>query len=324
MAFTPRYSKPNPDSPYYSTYDRFYWLDVKPYGGNCTGYAYGRFNEVAGRSLYNEFYITHSPADAKYWIYNTWPDQTHTSGSIDIQLGDILVWGSSTGFGHVENVEAINGNTITTSGSIWGSTYGRSTEFYTRNIAYPSWGSAMGSIVHNDGSSSYYSNPFIGYIHNKYVEPGPGPGPTPSEDLDISISPSSYSVTMRSDADYVDFTYNITVTGVPAGESVSSGNTYPGLSRVQNTGWSYTDYTVSGVTYRRATKTQTLRYEREHSYAYTITKHMYYNLSFSTGTVSTDTPMYINVEASSAGGDYLYYWITRQKRKRGRIHGIFC
>jgi len=323
MAFTPRYSKPNPDSPYYSTYDRFYWLDVEPYGGNCTGYAYGRFNEVAGRSLYNEFYITHSPADAKYWIYNTWPDQTHTSGSIDIQLGDILVWGSSTGFGHVENVEAINGNTITTSGSIWGSTYGSSTEFYTRNIAYPSWGSAMGTIVHNDGSSSYYGNPFIGYIHNKYVEPGPGPGPTPSEDLDIGISPASYSVTMTGSQDYVDFTFSIVITGIPSGQTVSGGNTYPGLSRVYNSGWNYSDYTVSGVTYRRAAKTQTLRYYREQNTAYTTTKHMYFNMSFSTGSISTDTPMYINVQRKTGENDDIIYYLAK-RRKRGRINGWIC
>ena len=324
MAFIPRYTKPDPDSSYYSTYNRFYWLDISPYGGNCTGYAYGRFNEVAGRSLYSDFYITHSPTDAKYWIDNTWPDQTHTGGTIDIHLGDILVWGSSTKFGHVENVEAINGNTITTSGSIWGSTYGTSMEFYTRNITYPSWGSSMGRIYHNDGSYTDYGNPFIGYIHNKYAEPGPGP--TPTEDLEITISPSSYSVTMRAADDHVDFTYDITITGIPEGETVSGGNTYPGLYRVYNTGWSYTDYTVSGVTYRRATKTQTLRYDREYDYAYTTTKHMYFNLSFETGTIDTDTPMYINVQAAGGGGggDEVLYYLIKRRRKRGRIHGYIC
>ena len=323
MAFTPRYSKPNPDNPYYSTYDRFYWLDVEPYGGNCTGYAYGRFNEVAGRSLYNEFYITHYPADAKYWIYNTWPDQTYTSGTVDIHLGDILVWGSSSGFGHVENVEAINGNTITTSGSIWGSTYGSSTEFYTRTITYPNWGSTMGTIVHNDGRSSYYGNPFIGYIHNKYVEPGPGPGPTPAEDLDIGIDPGSYSVTMSPYQDYVDFTFDIVITGVPDGETVSGGNTYPGLVRVYNTGWSYSDYTVSGVTYRRASKTQTLRYYREQDTAYSITKHMYFEMSFSTGSIDTDTPMYIDVQTKAGRDNAVIYYLAK-KRKRGRINGWIC
>lgn len=305
MAFTPRYTKPDPNSAYYSTYDRFYWLDVEPYGGNCTGYAYGRFNECAGRSLYSEFYITHSPADAKYWIYNTWPDQTYTSGTIDLHLGDILVWGSATGFGHVEVVEAINGSTITTSGSIWGSTYGTSMEFYTRTISYPSWNTAMGRIYHNDGSYTDYGNPFIGYIHNKYVEPGPGPEP---EEPTIYISPSSYTKTMGAEEDYVDFPFTITIEGIPVGESASGGNTYPGLSRVANTGWSYSSYVVDGVIYQRATKSQTLRYTRESDGEYSVTKHMYFNLTFSNGSINSDTRMAINVEKKKPKGVLFLEW----------------
>ena len=299
MAFTPRYTKPNPSSNYYDAYNRFPWLDISPYGGNCTGYAYGRTNEIAERNLYYDFYITAGQGDAKDWIYNTWPDQTHTSGSIDIHLGDILVWGSDTGFGHVEVVEAISGSTITTSGSIWGSTYNSSMEFYNRDIAYPSWGSAMGRIYHNDGSSVTYNNPFIGYIHNKYISPGPGPEP---ETPDITISPSSYYKVMASNEDYVDFTFNIEIDGIPDGYTVSGGNTYPGLSRVYNTGWSYTSYTVSGVTYQRATKTQTLRYDREQNIAYSVTKYMYFNLSFPNGNINTSTEMIIDVEAKPVGG----------------------
>lgn len=160
----------------------------------------------------------------------------------------------------------------------------------------------------------------IGYLHY----PSGGPGPTPTEDLEISISPSSYSVTMSGAQTYVDFTYNITITGIPEDETVSGGNTYPDLYRVYNTGWSYTDYTVSGVTYRRATKTQTLRYDREHDYAYTTTKHMYFNLSFETGTIDTDTPMYINVQASGGGGGKDVIYVIKRRRKRGRIHGYIC
>lgn len=305
MAFTPRYTKPDPNSAYYSTYDRFYWLDVEPYGGNCTGYAYGRFNECAGRSLYSEFYITHSPADAKYWIYNTWPDQTYTSGTIDLHLGDILVWGSATGFGHVEVVEAINGSTITTSGSIWGSTYGTSMEFYTRTISYPSWNTVMGRIHHNDGSYTDYGNPFIGYIHNKYVEPGPGPEP---EEPTIYISPSSYIKTMGAEEDYVDFPFTITIEGIPTGESASGGNTYPGLSRVANTGWSYSSYVVDGVIYQRATKSQTLRYTRESDGEYSVTKHMYFNMTFSNGSINSDTRMVINVEKKKPKGVLFLEW----------------
>ena len=105
---------------------------------------------------------------------------------------------------------------------------------------------------------------------------------------------------MPESADSIDFTFTILVEGIPDGESVSGNNTYPGLTRIYNTGWSYTDYTYSGTTYRRATKTQTLRYARESDSAYTTTKHMYFNMTFSTGTLSTDTPMYITIEAKQS------------------------
>lgn len=321
MAFTPRYTTPTDTSTYYGSYNSYNRFSSYGNEGNCTWYAYGRTGEIAGRNIYNDFYITQPPGNGKDWIYNSWPSYTHTSGTIDLHLGDILVWGGGR-HGHVEVVEAISGNNITTSYSISGDNWASSRYFAIRIITKPSWGSELGWVEYNDGSSSYLRNTFIGYIHNKYVEPGPGPGPTPSEDLEISITPSSYNVTMQASEDHVDFTFNITITGIPADQTVSGGNTYPGLSRVQNTGWSYTDYTVSGVTYRRATKTQTLRYYREHSYAYTITKHMYYNMSFSTGTISTDTPMYINVQAKPSNNNALYYWI--KKRKRGRINGWIC
>ena len=128
----------------------------------------------------------------------------------------------------------------------------------------------------------------------------PKSSPTPGPDLEISITPSSYNETMTSSLDYLDFTFNIVIDGIPSGGTVSGGNTYPGLTRVYNTGWSYTDYTVSGTTYRRAEKTQTLRYARESDSAYTTTKHMYFNLTFSTGTIDSDTPIYINVEGKQS------------------------
>lgn len=135
----------------------------------------------------------------------------------------------------------------------------------------------------------------IGYLHNPNIQPGPGP--TPSPDLEISITPSSYDVTMDKNEEYKDFTFNIVVTGIPDGETISGGNTYPGLSRVYNTGWSYTDYEYEGETYRQASKTQTLRYVRESKRKYEITKHMYYDLEKSTGEIHTDTQIKILVEA---------------------------
>ena len=308
MAFTPRYTQPTASGYYgsWNTYNRFGWLFAdNDYGGNCTGYAYGRTSEIAGRNIHDDFYITQSPGNGKDWIYNSWPEYTHTSGAIDIHLGDILVWGGGT-YGHVEVVEAINGNKLTVSYSVYGETYGSSREFGIRTVDYPSWGSYMGVWTDNDGNDHNYTNTFIGYIHNKYLdEPGPGPEP---EEPTIYISPASYTKTMGAEEDYVDFPFTITIEGIPVGESASGGNTYPGLERVANTGWSYSSYAVDGVIYQRATKSQTLRYRRESDGEYSVTKHMYFNMTFSNGSISSDTRMVINVEKKKPKGVLFLEW----------------
>ena len=345
MSFTPRLSAPTNFSTYYTerripaqpdgtpTYWQYFYSGDYSYSttgahtGNCTWYAMGRSAEIAGRNIYSEFAGSY---EAQNWE-NIWiGNPAQTSGSIAWQPGDILIWANNAmTFGHVEVVEVINGNYLTISYSAYSGTDPQSdngTFFNTRRRSKPTWGDPASvtsesdsRFIRNSGATYFLTNEFlIGVIHNPYYEPGP----SPSENLDISISPSSYTVTMSASQTYIDFTFNITITGIPAGATVSGGNTYPGLSRVYNTGWSYTDYTVGGVTYQRATKTQTLRYTREYNYAYSTTKHMYFNMSFSTGTISTDTPMYITVASSGGGDDALYYWI--KKRKRGRIHGIIC
>ena len=162
------------------------------------------------------------------------------------------------------------------------------------------------------------------YILVNPNSPGPGPTPpeppTPTETLTIDIVPPVYNSTMSGNADYLDFSFSITITGIPAGETVSGGNTYPGLSRVYNTGWIYSDYVVDGTTYRSAYKQQTLRYFRESSGAYSITKHMYFNISKSTGTISTDTRMNITVESSPV---LLAVLAARKKKERGRYNVEF-
>lgn len=130
----------------------------------------------------------------------------------------------------------------------------------------------------------------------RYTGSEPPTPPTPTETPKITITPSAYFKTMSSAADYVDFPYSITITGIPAGETVSGGNTYPNLSRVYNTGWSYSSYTIDGVTYQTATKQQTLRYYREGVSAYATVKYMYFNLTFSNGSIHSTTPMTINVQ----------------------------
>lgn len=169
--FDPRYSTPTDTSTWYGSYNS--WNRFSSYGneGNCTWYAYGRTGEIANRNIYDEFYITSGSGHGKDWIYNTWPDETHTSGSIDLELGDILVWGCGT-YGHVEVVENIESNSITTSYSISGVNWSDSMYFNTRSIAIPNWNSYLGWVEYNDGSRHYLSNCFIGYIHNPYADQG--------------------------------------------------------------------------------------------------------------------------------------------------------
>lgn len=305
MSFTPRYTMPDPSSNYYDAWNRFYWMDISPYGGNCTGYAYGRSNEIAGRSLYNEFYITGPDGNAKNWIYNTWPDYTHTSGSIDLQLGDILVWGCGT-FGHVEVVEAINGNQITTSYSVWGETYGTSQKFATRTISKPSWGSDLGYWVDNNGTTHYYSNCFIGYIHNKYADVGPTPEPeTPRG----SFSPSSASSSIDENSDSVTRSFDITILGMPVSAYCTGSFSLDGCTMVSQTGWSYSFYIgEDGNTYGKAEKTITVRYDRESNDAYSTTKTIRYTDSFTTGSVNIPATWNISVAKKKSGAVLFLQW----------------
>lgn len=275
--------------------------------GNCTWWCWGRLYETTGTYLV-------TMGDAKYW-YDRYSGNKDTDAT-NINPGDIIVLTNSDA-GHVMFVESVAGNTIYISQSAY-STRSVWNGMSCLTASYQKSEITQGSLVdmYRGHGAAYYEE-VVGVIH---TGPTPGPGPTPSEDLEISISPSSYAVTMSATQDYVDFTFNITITGIPAGATVSGGNTYPGLSRVRNTGWSYTNYTVGGTTYQRATKTQTLRYNREHSYAYTTTKHMYFNLSFSTGTISTDTPMRINVQMKSSLTNILM--IAARRRKKGGIINV--
>lgn len=275
--------------------------------GNCTWWCWGRLYETTGTYLV-------TMGDAKYWYDrytgNKDPDATN------INPGDIIVLTDSNA-GHVMFVESVAGNTIYISQSAY-STRSVWNGMSCLTASYQKSEITQGSLVdmYRGHGAAYYEE-VVGVIHT-----GPTPGPTPSENLDITISPSSYNVTMTSAQDYVDFTFNITITGIPAGASVSGGNTFPGLARVSNgSGWVYTNYTVGGTTYQRAVKTgMVLRYTREHDYAYTTTKHMYFNLSFSTGTVSTDTPMRINVQMKTSIRNLLL--IAARRRRKGGIINV--
>lgn len=316
MAFTPRTTAPTNFTTWYGSYNS--WNRYSSYGneGNCTWYAYGRTGEIANRNIYNEFYITQSPGNGKDWIYNTWQSYTHTSGVIDIQLGDILVWGGGT-YGHVEVVEGISGNNITTSYSISGNTWASSMFFGTRVISKPSWGSYLGTVHYNDGSSSYLTNTFIGYIHNPYVSGGGGGGDTPS----VSVSPSSPSGTLYSTDTYIDFQFTITVTGIPENEDASSAISFSSncYRYAYTTGWIYNNYTSGGVTYRKAQRSLIVRYDRLHSYAYTDNAYMYYIKTFSNGSVNSSTRMRITIQAQDDDMEYLYPFLIKNRNKRKHV-----
>lgn len=284
-----------------------------PQNGNCTWWCCGRLQQTIGTSLP---YL----GNGANWASNY---QSIYGGTVEydatnINPGDIICL-SDGSYGHVMFVETVNDQTITISQSAWSTravwngmaclvtTYQKS-EIYA--------GASINMYRNLDSTAAYET--VVGILKTGAPGPTPPTPPTPTESLSIDIDPSGYTVTMNADEDYVDFTYDITISGIPAGETVSGGNTYPGLTRVYNTGWTYTDYTVSGTTYRYAYKRQTLRYEREAMGGGAVVRHMYFNITKSTGTIDSDTRMYITIRAKTI----LAVLASRliRKRKRGRFN----
>ena len=290
-------------------YQYGYNYDNSPssYNGNCTWWCWGRLYDAEGTYL-------NFIDDASNWYDNYTGSKSRNADNI--KAGDIIVL-TDGGDGHVMFVEKVDSGTVYISQSaysrrsVWDGMACLTTSYDKLDIYY---GNSI-DIYKDIDSAPAYQN-VVGVIHTGSGDP---PVP-PTEDLTITITPSSYSVVMDGEETYKDFTFNIAVSGLPDGATVSGGNTYPDLVRVYNSGWSYTDYDIGGVTYRTATKTQTLRYNREYDYAYTTTKHMYFNLSYSTGTVSTDTPMYIDVKARFKITTIIAGILNnRRRRKKGYV-----
>ena len=262
--------------------------------GNCTWWCCGRLREAEGKNIIS--YMGGQSPDAKNW-YDAYTGSKDRNAN-NIVAGDIIVFTDSDA-GHVMFVERVQNGVIYISHSAWSyrsywDDYACRVNQYNVSEIYQG-----NSIDMYRGTGSPHYETVVGVIHT-----GSGSGPTPEpEEPEITILPASYNVAMSASEDYVDFPFSITIAGIPDGESASGGNTYPGLYRVYNTGWSYTSYTGGdGNTYLRATKQQTLRYDRESDGAYTTTKHMYYNMTFSNGSIYSDTPMSINVEAKPHPG----------------------
>ena len=105
-SFTPRTSlETPPPSPWYTAPDNWYsehgW-GYPTYGGNCTWYAYGRYNEARGSWSPNE--LSHNNAGDWY------DDATAFNRGATPQLGAVICYHDPSGvnLGHVAVVEQIN------------------------------------------------------------------------------------------------------------------------------------------------------------------------------------------------------------------------
>ena len=126
--FTPRMSRPEAGNPYYNTRAKGGYSDAiagnpQDVGCNvlcnCVGYAYGRFNEIAGVKSCK--YLR--PVNAENFIQ----DRGSLSYGQEPKVGGCMVWQKgatlygSDGAGHVAIVEKINSDgSIVTSESGWG------------------------------------------------------------------------------------------------------------------------------------------------------------------------------------------------------------
>lgn len=257
--------------------------------GNCTWWCCGRLQETLGKNIVN--LMNQASPNGAGW-YNAFTGTKYLTANNAVP-GDIICFSGGTD-GHVMFIEQIQNGIIYISQSAW------STRSYWDDYACRVNTYNVSDIYVNNSIDMYKGtgNPYyvtvMGVIHTGDESPS-------TETPTITITPSSYSKTMHSNETYVDFPFSIRIDGIPSGYTASDGNTYPGLDRVANTGWSYTDYVVDGTTYRRATKQQTLRYYRESNIAYSITKYMYFNLSYPNGNINTSTPMRITVEQTKKG-----------------------
>lgn len=330
MAWTPRTTNSGLEPG--GTANQYYWTSANPGAtynlclANCTTMSYGRVLENG------QLPPVSSMVNAGGWhdyVANGWTARSYSSYHSNIKPGDIIEWP-----GHVAVVEAVVNGTAYCSSSLYTGDHGRAQWPVGSGIWDTRTPSIMGSTftemwnwfynnnygwrVYEYVSEDVITNTRMGiqptYILINPNTPGPGPGPGPGPDPgdtvtpEISINPSSVSLTMNDNEDYVSATFNITITGIPSGESASGGNTYPGLTRIYNSGWSYTSYEVDGVTYRRANKTQTLEYERESNSEYSITKYMYFNKTFSNGSISSTTPIRIHVLKKKGVGILFLEW----------------
>lgn len=166
--YKPRLTKPESGNPYYNTRSNGGYstaIKGKPTDSgcdvlaNCVGYAFGRFNEIAG----NKEMTYLAPINAELFV------QIAKQQGLEIgqtpKLGAVAVWqkggtlNGSDGAGHVAVVEVIHGNgaIITTSESGY-------------NSKRPFWTTTRTNVHGNWGQDSSYK--FLGFIYNPAVKDG--------------------------------------------------------------------------------------------------------------------------------------------------------
>lgn len=316
------------------TWSKYYWnksynpnADFENCMANCTTYAYGRVRENG------------LPAPVTRIINaNNWHTVVNTSAGwsliryiqgMSLQAGDILEWEAI----HVAVVET-NGTNPGVSASWYTGDDG--TADSDRSTAV--MGNSLASV--SNWMVSHRPNRFYHYVdmrsenddagggaYPKYVLRYSGSGPTPPEPPEpggdtptVSVAPSSASGTISANASYVDFSFTITVSGIPVNEDASDAISFSNNCYRQSytSGWEYTDYTVGGVTYRTGTRSLIVRYDRLHSYAYTDTAYMYYRKTFSNGSVNSTTRMNITVQDSGVDDELIIEisaYLNKKKKK---------
>lgn len=281
------------------------------YLGNCTWWCMGRLLESGCQTNVNW-----GIGDAVDW-YNNWTGSKDTNAN-NIQAGDIIVL-SDTARGHVMFVEQVSGSTIYISQSaysdksIWIDKACKVNNYQKSEIYI---GSSI-NIYKGYGISAYEN--VVGVIHTGGNTPPtpPSPGTTPT----VSVSPSSYTGVLDDHSSYIDMAFTITVSGIPETENAQSAISFSSncYRHMYTSNWTYTTYTVGGVTYQTGVRSLIVRYDRLHDYAYNDTAYMYYTKTFSNGSVSNTTPMYITIQALSDDMTYLYAFLKNRLLRNKKV-----
>ncbi len=229
--FTPRLTRPEAGNKYYITKSRGGWSDAiqgSPTDAlcnvlsNCVGYAYGRFNEIAGAGCCK--YLR--PTNAENFIQN--------SGGLTVgqepRLGACMVWrkgatlSGSDGAGHVAIVERIDSPTqILTSESGWGS-------------AKTWWNQTRKKGTGNWGMGSAYT--FLGFIY----QPGEAADGTPSSASGTTATETPAKTPLTADGYWGMATtrrlqeiFGTTVDGMVSNQHLAYRSRNPGLC----SGWNW-------------------------------------------------------------------------------------